>query len=68
MQNDAANIATGGAGITAPFWLQFVDPFLQATVALLGLAVLVLTVWNKVLEIKMKRKALRKSEEAIDDQ
>ena len=64
MQSDAAAATAGGAGITLPIWLQYIDPFFQLLIAALGLFVLVLTVWNKWLEIKLKRRALQKSTEA----
>ena len=63
MYNNGAATATGGSALTAPLWFQFIDPLFQFLIAALGLVVLVLTVWNKALEIKLKRRALNATEE-----
>ena len=64
VHSDIASAATGGAGLTAPLWLQYVDPVLQAMIAAMGFSVLVLTVWNKWLEIRIKRRALHQPQGA----
>lgn len=64
MQSDSAAAAAGGVGLTAPLWFQFLDPVLQFLIAALGLFVLALTVWNKWLEIRIKRAALQERQEA----
>lgn len=64
MHNDGIAAATGSVGLTAPLWLQYVDPFFQVLISAFGFFVLVLTVWNKWLEIKLKRAALHDIQEA----
>jgi hypothetical protein len=64
MHNDAVTAVAGGAGLTAPFWIHFFDPVFQFLIAALGFVVLVETVWNKALEIRLKRAALKDIEEA----
>jgi len=59
MQSDNGAALAGGAGLSVPIWWQYIDPAFQALIAALGFFVLVLTVWNKWLEIKIKRRALQ---------
>lgn len=60
LYSDGTATAAGGTALSAPLWFQHIDPFLQFLIAAFGLFVLVLTVWNKWLEIKLKRRALRR--------
>lgn len=62
MHNDGIAAFTGGAGMTAPLWLQNVDPLFQALISIVGFVVLVLTAWNKWLEIRTKRAKLQQME------
>lgn len=61
----------GSAGLTAPLWLkyadpivQIIDPLFQFLAAAVGFFILVLTAWNKLLEVKIKRAALQDAQEA----
>ncbi|MQQ09116.1 hypothetical protein GFB49_11675 [Epibacterium sp. SM1979] len=63
----------GSTALTAPLWLTYLGPFLQTIdplvqflAAALGLLILVLTAWNKALEVKLKRSRLNEIEEAED--
>jgi len=59
IHNDGAAAVTGGSLATSPFWLHLLEPGLQVAVPLLGFFVLLLTLWNKWLEIKIKREILK---------
>lgn len=50
---------SGGAGLSSPLWLGFIDPLYQGALALIGFAVLVLTLWNKWLDNRIKRETLK---------
>lgn len=52
---DGVSAAIGAGGFVAPVWLVWVDPVVQVVVSMLGLAVLVLTVWGKLIENRIKR-------------
>ena len=64
MHSDGVATATGGSALTAPLWFQYIDPLFQFLIAAMGFFVLVLTLWNKWLEIKLKRRALQEIKEA----
>lgn len=59
MQSDTAAAVAGSAGITSPFWLSFLDPAYQAVLSALGFILLLLTIRNKWLDLKIKAAALR---------
>ena len=64
MQSNGISGVLGGFGVTIPIWFAHVDMAFQAIIATLGFFVLVLTIWNKWLEIKLKRAALEEVEES----
>jgi hypothetical protein len=64
MQGDGVAATVGGVGLTAPLWFEHVGAVSQFLIGVLGFVVLVLTVWNKWLEIKIKRRALQEIREA----
>lgn len=55
---EAAPYIVGTVAVTNPIWLNLLGPGYQVIVAVLGLAVLILTIRNKWLEIKIKQKTL----------
>lgn len=59
MHSDAAATAAATAGLTSPFWLSFLDPAHQVVVTTLGFVLLILTIRNKWLDIKIKAVTLR---------
>lgn len=62
MDSNAFAAGTGVAGVTAPVWLSWVSPAHQFVMAVLGLAVLILTVRVKLLEMRIKAAHLREAE------
>lgn len=53
-------IAAGTAGISNPLWMDLLSSSWQIGIGGLGALVLILTAWNKILDIKQKRRDLRK--------
>jgi hypothetical protein len=52
--------ATGGtAAATYPFWSQLISDGFQAVIAIAGVVVLGLTIYNKILEMKQRRRDLK---------
>lgn len=71
MQPHGIATMMGSAGLTAPLWLTYLEPFLktidplvQFLAATIGLLILILTAWNKALEVQLKRSRLNEIEEA----
>ena len=56
---ETAPYVLGTVAVTNPIWLNFLQPGYQVVVGILGLAVLILTIRNKWLEIKIKQKTLK---------
>ena len=56
---DAFPIMQGSAAITFPAWGQFLAGGWNTFVAVMGAIILILTIWNKILEIKQRRKEMR---------
>jgi len=59
---DVVPYIIGGAGVTNFVWLDWLQPGYQIVLGFLGLVVLVLTIRNKLLEIKIKQNILREKE------
>ena len=60
IRGDLVAASVGGWGLTYPLWGSWLNSGWQVGIAILGAIVLVLTIWNKVLEIKQRRKDLKK--------
>lgn len=58
MHSDGVGFATAGTWITSPIWLEFLEPTYQGMLALLGFILLLLTIRNKWLDLKIKRATL----------
>jgi hypothetical protein len=55
-------IAQGSAALTFPAWAPFLSGGWDVLIAAMGMAVLALTIYNKTLEIKQRRKDIRDKE------
>lgn len=62
LARDLPAAIAAGCGITAPVWLRMLEPAAQATMAALGVVVLVLTVRGKLIDNRIKRAALAREE------
>lgn len=60
---DALPIGIGAGALASPAWMAWFTGFNEVMITLGGLAILILTIWSKILEIKAKRKALREASE-----
>jgi hypothetical protein len=60
MTKDSIPIALGGSGLSFPFWSQWLSSGWSALVAFLGGIVLALSIWRLVLDIRQKRRDLKK--------
>lgn len=58
---EIAPFAQGGAAVTFPAWAPLLSSGWNVLIAVLGGTVLILTIYNKFLEIQQRRKALRDS-------
>lgn len=56
---DAPAYALGGLGLTFPVWAQTLEQVWTILIGFLGFVVLVLTIYNKVLELRQRRRDLR---------
>lgn len=65
MSSDSAAAVAGTLGLTSPFWLTLFDPTYKAVVAAMGFVLLVLTIRNKWLDLKIKAATLRKMAEQV---
>jgi membrane protein CcdC involved in cytochrome C biogenesis len=52
-------IAQGSAAVTFPAWSPFLSSGWDVLIAAMGMIVLILTIYNKTLEIKQRRKEMR---------
>jgi len=59
MTSNGASAVAGALGLTSPFWLTLLDPAYKAVVAAMGFILLVLTIRNKWLDLKIKAATLR---------
>ena len=50
--------AVGGGGLSAPIWGAWLTSGWQVLIAVAGGALLILTIYNKVLEIRQRRRDL----------
>ncbi|WP_282129256.1 hypothetical protein [Roseobacter litoralis] len=66
MQSNGASAVAGAAGITSPVWLSFLDPFYQVIVAGLGFILLLLTIRNKWLDLKIKAATLNEIKAGVE--
>lgn len=55
MTKDVVPATAGALGVTFPAWGNLVTSWWEGFIAILGAIVLVLTIWNKWLEIKQRR-------------
>ncbi len=55
-----APLVLGSAGVTNSIWLEYLPIAWQVLIAILGAIVLVLTIYNKWLEAKQRRKDLQR--------
>ena len=62
MSSNLASTMVGTAGLTYPVWARVIGQGHDVILALLGLAVLLLTIRAKLLEIRVKRAELRRLE------
>jgi hypothetical protein len=56
---DGSPLIQGSAAVTFPAWSLLLGHGWDIVIAVLGVVVLVLTIYNKSLEIKQRRKAIR---------
>lgn len=66
MNSDSSSAIAGALGLTSPFWLTFLNPAYQVVIAILGFVLLILTIRNKWLDLKIKAATLR--ELSADDE
>ena len=59
---EAAPYALGTAAIANPIWLDWLMPWYQLLLIPLGFIVILLTIRNKWLEIKIKQNIMKNSE------
>ena len=59
---EVAPYLLGGAAITNPIWIEWLQPGYQYLLAFLGIIVIVLTIRNKWLEIQIKQNTLKDRE------
>lgn len=60
MLRDTVDTATGVTGVTLPLWIAWVPVAWQGIIAVLGGLMLLLTLYNKFLELRIKQKELEK--------
>jgi len=60
MLRDTVDTAAGVSGVTLPLWIAWIPVAWQGIIAVLGALVLVLTLYNKTLELRIKQKELEK--------
>jgi hypothetical protein len=60
MIKDTVDTATGVTGVTLPVWITWVPVAWQGIIAVLGAIVLLLTLYNKILELRLKKRELSK--------
>ena len=58
-KSNTVALAVGGGGITSPFWSVWLTSGWQILIAVAGAVVLALTIYNKVLEIRQRRRDLK---------
>ena len=61
LKSNVTAAAAGAGGISFPLWNSFLASGWSAIVAVLGVIVLLLTIWNKILEVRLKNRDLKKS-------
>ncbi|MEP1612657.1 MAG: hypothetical protein ABJL72_12145 [Roseobacter sp.] len=67
MHNDIVSVSTAGTWISSPFWMEYLEPTYQALLALGGFILLVLTIRNKWLDLKIKRAKLAEIDNAAHE-
>jgi hypothetical protein len=60
---DAVPATVATTAISFPVWFDWIDAAWQPTVAVLGMAVLVLTIYTKILDIRLKQRELKEADE-----
>lgn len=60
MFRDTIDTATGVTGVTLPLWISWVPVAWQGIIAVIGAMVLLVTLYNKILELRLKQKELEK--------
>ena len=58
-EKDGSPLIQGSAAVTFPAWSLLLSHGWDIVIAVLGVVVLVMTIYNKSLEIKQRRKAIR---------
>jgi hypothetical protein len=58
-ERDGSPLIQGSAAVTFPAWSLLLAHGRDIVIAVLGVIVLVMTIYNKSLEIKQRRKAIR---------
>ncbi|MEM7722480.1 MAG: hypothetical protein AAF376_08905 [Pseudomonadota bacterium] len=66
MHSDGVVYTAASAAITSPLWVDLLDPAYQLILAIIGFAVLVLTLRNKWLDGKIKSATLRALKDDAD--
>jgi hypothetical protein len=54
--NNTVTAAVGSSALTFPFWSLFLSHGWSALIAVLGLLVLITTLWKNILDLRIKRK------------
>jgi hypothetical protein len=54
--NNTVTAAIGSSALTFPFWSLFLAHGWSVLIAVLGLLVLITTLWKNVLDVRIKRK------------
>lgn len=67
MSSDGLSALAGTLGLTSPFWLTIFDPTYKFAVAALGFVLLILTIRNKWLDLKIKAATLREIEANVEE-
>ena len=57
LKSNAASAAVGGTGLAYPLWAGWITGY-QTLIAIGGAVVIALTIYNKVLEIRQRRRDL----------
>ncbi len=60
LRGNGVSAATGSAGVSFPFWDMSLSSGWSILIGLAGGLVLLLTIWDKVLQIRLKNRDLRK--------
>lgn len=59
IKSNVTAVATGAGGLSYPFWNAWLTSGWSTLIAILGAIVLALTIWNKILEVRLKNRDLK---------